>query len=170
MSIDRRNFLKSATMTTLSAGLALGSAHLILGQQPGGGDRRSAALGTGAESDSEFRVPIQAQQDTLFYFRASTFTPYVGDLFQAPNSRGEMVELKLVRVSEYRMSATGRFQAKRARQPQSFTLTFSATEELPPLTSIHKVSHPALGKFDLFLTSRKSDDGALIYEAVFNHM
>ena len=129
-----------------------------------------ATLGTGGSSDSEFQVPIQAQQDSLFFFRSSTFTPYVGDIFQAPNSRGEMVELKLIRVSDYKMSATGRFQARRARQPQSFTLTFSAAEELPPFTSIHKVSHPALGKFDLFLTSRKSDDGALVYEAVFNHM
>lgn len=166
MSIARRNFLKSATMSTLSAGLALSSAHLIFGQQQRTGQRQSYRPAT----DGDFQIPIEAQREAEFYFRASTFSPYVGDIFQAPNSQGKMVELKLTRVSEYKMSATGRAQAKQARQPKSFTLTFGASEELPPFTSIHTVSHPALGKFDVFLSSRKSDDGALVYEAVFNHM
>ena len=84
MSIDRRNFLKSATMTTLSAGLALGSAHLIFGQQPSRGDRRSATLGTGGSSDSEFQVPIQAQQDSLFFFRSSTKTHSSDFVYMSP--------------------------------------------------------------------------------------
>lgn len=170
MSIPRRNFLKSATMTTLSAGMALGSAHLIFGQQTRKGTSQSAKQIGQPDPDGTFQVPLQAQQDALFHFRASTFTPYVGDLFQIPNARGEMITLKLLRVSEYKMGKSARLQARQARQPQSFTLTFSATEKLPPFTSIHKVSHPALGKFDLFLTSREADDGTVIYEAVFNHI
>ena len=168
MSIARRSFLKSVTMTTLSAGLALGTAQSIFGQRGRNEEIRSRRDRRGAGDN--FPTPIEAQQDALFFFRASTFSPYVGDYFQAPNSRGEMIELKLTRVSEYKMTATGRALAKNARQPDSFTLTFSASEELPPFTSIHKVSHPALGKFDVFLTSRKTDDGDLIYEAVFNHI
>ena len=170
MSIARRSFLKSATMTTLSAGLALGIAQSIFGQRGRNEETRSTRRDRRGDAGDDFPTPIPAQQDALFFFRASTFSPYVGDLFQAPNARGEMIELKLMRVTEYKMPATARAQAKRARQPQSFTLTFSASEELPPFTSIHKVSHPALGKFDVFLTSRKTDDGDLIYEAVFNHL
>lgn len=170
MSIARRNFLKSATMSTLSAGLALSSAHLIFGQQPS--IRKSQTVKQLGQPDArgDFQIPIPAQQDELFFFRASTFSPYVGDLFQVPNARGEMIELKLIRVSEYKMSANARIQALTARQSQSFTIIFSASEKLPPFTSIHQVSHPALGKFDLFLTSREADDGTLRYEAVFNHV
>lgn len=170
MSIPRRNFLKSATMTTLSAGLALGSAHLIFGQQARKAPAQSVGQAAELDAFGNFAIPMEAQQAAFSYFRASTFSPYVGDIFQAANSRGEMVELKLTRVSEYKMSKAGRALARQARQPESFALTFSASGELPPFTSIHKVSHPRLGEFDVFLTSHKSNKGALLYEAVFNHM
>jgi len=175
MSIARRSFLKAATMTTLSAGFALGSAHLILGQQAKGREtqptRPEPARPVGrADAGGDFPIPMEAQQDALFYFRSTTFSPYVGDLFQVPNARGQMIILKLLRVSEYKMAATTRITTKKARQPQAFSLTFSASEPLPPFTSIHKMSHPALGTFDLFLTTRVADDGTLLCEAVFNHI
>jgi uncharacterized protein DUF6916 len=169
MSIPRRNFLKSATMTTLSAGLALGSAHLIFGQQTTReGTESTRRVGRGEASD--FQIPFEAQEDQLFYFRSSTFTPYVGDIFQAPNALGEMIELTLTEVSDYKMKAATRISTKKSRQPASFSLSFTATERLPPFTSIHQLSHPALGKFDLFLTSTKTEDGTFLYEAVFNHI
>ncbi len=46
---------------------------------------------------------------------------------------------------------------------------FQSSEELPPFTSIHRMKHPALGNFDLFLTPREKD-GEFYYEAVFNHI
>ncbi len=165
MSIARRSFLKSATMTTLSAGLAIGSAHLVFGQQAKKGGTLQPRQG-----GDDFPIPMEAQQDALFYFRPTTFSPYVGDIFQAPNALGEMIELKLTRVSEYKMRAATKISTRKALQPQSFSLTFSATERLPPFTSIHQVSHPALGKFDLFLTSHETEDGTFMYEAVFNHI
>src|SRR5688500_12321556 len=105
MSIARRSFLKSATMTTLSAGMALGGAHLIFGQQ--GRNRQSRqGLGTGElDASGNFAIPMEAQQDALSYFRSSTFRPYVNDIFQAPNALGQMVELKLTRVTDYRIKA-----------------------------------------------------------------
>jgi hypothetical protein len=162
MSIARRTFLKTATLTTLSAGLTISSANLVFGQSKEKSAKRP-------DSGDTPEIPIEAQRDALAFFRASTFSPYVGDIFQAPNSLGEMIELKLTGVSEYRISTKGRALARQARQPESFTLKFSASQELPPFSSIHQMSHPALGKFDLFLTSRKADNGDLIYEAVFSH-
>ena len=89
-----------------------------------------------------YQVPITAQQEPTYMFTRATFDPYVGGIFQAPDARGGMVSLTL-------LSAT-------TNRPKSFT-------------SIHKISHPALGKFDLFLTPREKD-GEFFYEAVFNHL
>lgn len=173
MSIARRSFLKSAAKTALSAGLALGSAHLIFGQE---GKKRKTLIDDQIEPilrpdpDSGFAVPLEAQQDALYYFRPSTFTPYVGDIFQAPNDRGEMITMTLIRVSEYKVAARTKITTKKIRQPQAFSLTFSASEPLPPFTSIQKMSHPALGGFDLFLTSHVTEGGTYLFEAVFNHI
>lgn len=164
MSIPRRSFLKSATMTTVSAGLALGAAHLVFGQR--GSNKRD----TRGDVGDYFQVPLKAQQDALSYFKASTFTPYVGDIFQVPNALGEMIELKLIGVSEYKMKAATRMSYGNPRTTESFSLTFSSMERLPPFTSIHQISHPALGKFDLFLISHETEDGTFLFEATFNHL
>ncbi|MEP6911721.1 MAG: hypothetical protein ABI923_03140 [bacterium] len=165
MSIPRRNFLKSATMTTFSAGLALGTAHLIFGQSADREASRQQRQGSG-----EFAIPMEAEQNTLFFYRRSTFRPYVGDIFQIPNALGEMITLKLIRVNDFKLRTTTKISTKAARRTDSFSLTFSATEPLPPFTSIHNVSHPALGEFDLFMTSHEADDGTIMYEATFNHI
>jgi HAMP domain-containing protein len=170
MSIARRTFLKSATMTTLSAGLAFGAAHLVFGQRRLPEETRPTRRGIQTDADGNFRVPIEAEEDSLFYFRPSTFTPYVGDIFQVPNALGEMIELKLTGVSEYKVKASTRISTRKARQPQSFSLTFIATKPLPPFTSIYQVSHPALGQFDLFLISSEPEPGSFVYEATFNHI
>ena len=169
MSIPRRSFLKAATMTTFSAGLALGAAHLVFGQRTLN-DETAPARGRRSDADEGFQVPIRAQRDALYYFKASTFTPYVGDIFQVPNALGEMIEVRLTGVSEYKTKAATRIANMRSRPTESFSLTFSSTERLPPFTSIHKMSHPALGKFDLFLTSHETEDGTFLYEATFNHL
>jgi hypothetical protein len=170
MSIARRSFLKSATMSTLSAGLALSSAHLIFSQQNKKGFTKRPRTEGGLNPNEDFSIPIEAEADAPFAFRASTFRPYVGDIFQIPNSRGEMIELKLTRVKDYVMKPATRIATRKARQPESFSLSFSATEKLPPFSSINRVSHPALGEFDLFLTGHMKDDGTYMYEAVFNHI
>jgi hypothetical protein len=170
MSIARRTFLKSATMTTLSAGLALSNLHLIFGQQFRKEVTNRPTRGGKYSADGDFPIPIEAEANALFSFRAATFRPYVGDIFQIPNSRGEMIELKLTRVRDYLMKPETRIATRKARQPQSFSLSFSASEQLSPFTSIHKISHPALGEFDLFLTSHEIGDGTFVYEAVFNHI
>jgi hypothetical protein len=147
MPLSRRSFLRDAFRSTLSVGLVIAAARMGLGQQ-------------------DPSIPIDAQKDPVFMFAASTFEPYVGDIFQAPNSRGELVSMTLVSVEKYEAENT---LTRRARTSDSFSLSFKAAGELPPFSSIHTISHPRLGKFDLFLTRRKTDQGVLYYEAVFNH-
>jgi hypothetical protein len=174
MPLPRRSFLKSVTISTLSAGLAFASAKLVFGQGLKDGETGPRIpFGrpvTQVDVGDYFPVPIEAQQDALFYFRPATFNPYVGDIFQVPNAVGQMITLTLTRVSEYKMKSATRIATKKTRQPQSFSLTFSAAEPLPPFTSIHRMSHPALGSFDLFLTSHEPESGAFVYVAVFNHL
>lgn len=146
MPLSRRTFLRDAFRSTLSVGILVASARMGLGQEP--------------------TVPVDVQKDPVFMFAASTFEPYVGDIFTAPNSRGQLVELRLESVDKYEAENT---LTKRARPSESFSLNFKAAGELPPFTSIHNISHPRLGKFDLFLTRRKNEKGELFYEAVINH-
>jgi hypothetical protein len=81
-----------------------------------------------------------------------------------------MIELTLIRVKEYKIKGATKLATRKSRPTESFSLTFSASEPLPQFTSIHNISHPALGKFGLFLTSHETNDGTFLYEAVFNHI
>jgi len=153
MSLPRRTFLRAAFRSTLSAGLLLTAARVGLGQKSNSADGRE--------------IPIEAQKEPVFLFKESTFEPYLGGIFQAPNARGEMIELRLVHIKKHEQKNE---LTKRALATESFALIFKASDELPPFTSIHHISHPALGKFDLFLTPRKSNKDEFFYEAVINHV
>ena len=153
MPHSRRTFLRDGLFSALSVGFLLAGSRVGLGQTTQG---RAAP-----------EIPIEAQKDPVFLFSEETFKPYVGGIFQAPNARGEMIELTLTKVQGYRRPNK---LTKSARASKSFSLTFKAAAELPPFTSIHTIRHPALGEFDLFLTKRKTDDGDLFYEAVINHI
>jgi len=148
MTMPRRSFLRDAFRSTLSVGLVIAAARAGFGQKSAG-------------------VPLEAQKDPVFSFTSLTFEPYVGDIFTTPNARGEAIELKLVKLKK--LETTNRL-TKLARPSKCFSLQFKASDELPPFTSIYTISHPALGKFDLFLTRRKTDEGDLFYEAVINHV
>jgi len=150
MTIQRRTFLRNACRSTFAAGLLFASARMSLGQ-----------TSTGSA------VPAGAQQYPALLFTAATFAGCVGDIFQAHNARGESVELRLDQVNKY--EAKNRLTSK-AQPTESFLLRFKASAELPQLTSIHEISHPRLGKFDLFLTRYKTKEDELFYEAVINHV
>jgi hypothetical protein len=154
MPLPRRSFLKAGLQSAFSVGLLLTSSRIGLGQ-----DRTTPS--------TQPEIPIEVQKDPVFRFTEETFAPYVGGIFQAPNARGEMIELKLLKLEKH--TSTNKL-TKSARESKSFSLIFKASAELPPFTSIHTISHPALGKFDLFLTPRKTDQGEFYYEAVINHV
>jgi hypothetical protein len=153
MAISRRFFLKSGTLTALAAGVTLSPNRLAFGQ------RRTSNPG--------FQIPIKAQQEPTYMFTRATFDPYVGGIFQAPDARGKLVSLTLLSATTNKPSA--KISTGRPIETDSFSLMLRAERPLPAFTSIHKISHPALGKFDLFLTPREKD-GAFYYEAVFNHI
>lgn len=150
MTILRRTFLRDVCRSTFAAAVLLASARAGLGQ-------------TSTRSD----VPMGAQEDPVFLFTAATFTPYVGDIFETRNARGESISLRLDQVDKH--APKNRLTSK-AKSTESFSLIFKASDELPPLTSIHEISHPRLGKFDLFLTRYKTQNDELFYEAVINHL
>ena len=156
MPHSRRTFLRDGLFSALSVGLLLAGSRVGLGQTT-----------QGRVTPTQPEIPIEAQKDPVFLFSEETFKPYVNGIFQAPNARGEMIELRLTKVHGYK--ATNKL-TKSARASKSFSLMFKAEGELPPFTSIHTIRHPALGEFDLFLTRRKTDDGDLFYEAVINHI
>lgn len=158
MAISRRFFLKSGSLTALAAGIALSSSRLAFSQSQGGGN----SLG--------HQIPMGAQQQATFLFTKATFDPYVGSIFQAPDALGQMINLTLLSATANRPAADTRISTKEARNTDSFSLTFKAAATLPAFTSIHRVSHPALGNFDLFLSPRPQEDGVMLYEAVFNHI
>lgn len=162
MKLPRRNFLKSGALTALFAGVALSSARSAFSQDPGRGRRQAGT--------NDVDIPRRAQKDPLFSFNHKTFEPYIGDIFQAPNARGENVSLTLVAVDVYKLNPKTRNAALILERSDSFSLSFKAEEPLPKFTSIHKMSHPALGSFDLFMTPHQADDGTMTYEAVFNHL
>jgi len=149
MTMPRRTFLRDAFRSTVTAGLLVAAARASFSQQGTSG------------------VPLEAQKDPAFLFTAATFEPYVGDIFTAPNARGENVALKLVKLQPF--EAVNEV-TRLARPTKSFSLNFKAAGELPPFTSIHTITHPRLGSFDLFLTRRKTPEGDLYYEAVINHV
>jgi len=154
MAISRRRFIKAGTLTAIAASLAFKTQILAFGQTNTPG----------------FPVPLTAQQKPTFLFTKATFEPYVGSFFQAPNASGQMVSLRLVSVTDYKPSTSTTLSTASPRNTESFSLMFQASGSLPEYTSIHRVSHAALGEFDLFLNLKSSESGQRVYEAVFNHL
>ena len=150
MTMLRRTFLRDVCTSAFAAGVLFASARAGLAQ-------------TGTRND----VPAEAQRDPVFLFTAATFTPYVGDIFESHNARGESIALRLDQVKKH--EPKNRLTSK-AQATESFSLIFKASSELPPLTSIYEISHPRLGNFDLFLTRVKTENDGLFYEAVINHL
>lgn len=149
--------MKSGTLTALAAGIALRPNLLAFGQRT-----QSTSLG--------FQIPLGAQREPTYMFTRATFDPYVGGIFQAPDARGKLVSLTLLSATTNKPSAKTKLSTSKSPETDSFSLMFKASRSLPPFTSIHTVSHPSLGKFDLFLTPHPQKDGVMYYEAVFNHI
>ena len=172
MSVARRVFIKSVTLTTISAGVLVSAAKLIFGQGPfrTGNEQPIMKPQPAPINASDFTIPIEAQADPVFFFTAETFIPYLGDSFTVPSSFGRTILLRLEKVTPYKVKQVTRITTRKTRQPVSFSLAFTSEERLPQFSSIHKISHQALGDFELFLSSSEIDGGIFVHEAVFNHL
>ena len=158
MAISRRLFLKSGSLTAIVAGVALRPNLLAFG--------RTRTPGTSLD----FQIPINAEQQPTYMFKCATFEPYVGGIFQAPDASGKMVSLTLLSATSNKPSGNTKISTGKAVDTDCFSLTFKAARPLPPFSSIQTISHPALGKFDLFLVPHPQAGGVMLYEAVFNHI
>jgi hypothetical protein len=158
MSVSRRKFIKSGTLTALSAGLVFKTAESVFGQR----SKQDRPI-------SKFEVPHEALQNPIIYYGFTTFEPYVGGTFIGRDARGRTIELKLLKVTQYKPNPRTRITTGGTRNTESFSLTFNASRALPPFTSIHAIEHPVLGNFDLFL-QRSDESGQIIYQAVINHL
>jgi len=155
MTLPRRKFLRTGILSVVSAGFLLSSERIGWAQQSSAG---------------RVEIPRPAQKDPVFRFGPDTFRPYINGFFEAPNSRGEMIELQLLSVGIFKASRTAKLLTRNRGEVESFSLMFKAAAQLPPFTSIHLIRHQALGEFYLFLSPRKNDDGDLFYEAVISHL
>jgi len=157
MPLPRRSFLKKGVLSAISAGLVLGATRASVGQTQDSTPQTAATM------------PLAAQTEPVFRYSPATFKPYVGSIFTAPNSRGGRIPMTLITLKEFTPKNPSK-TTTRFLKTESFSLTFKADAELPPFTTIHKMNHPALGDFSLFLTKRISDNGDRLYDAVINHI
>ena len=158
MSVSRRKFIKSGALTVLSAGLIFRVGESAFGQTK-----------TARRPISTMEIPHEAQQNPIIYYNRAAFEPYVGGIFVARDARGRTIELKLLRVTEFKPNSRAKITSAENRETEAFSLTFDASRSLPEFTSIHVIEHPVLGKFDLFL-QRSGDNSQLRYQAVINHL
>ena len=165
MAISRRNFIRSGTLSALSAALILKSGVLAFGQ----GTKRSNIVQIARTAAGDFQIPAEAAANPVIYYNRAAFEPYVGGTFTSRDALGNAIQMTLVSVTGYAPSRKTNISLSRPRLTDSCTLLFRATRELPPFTSIYVVEHPVLGKFDLFL-KRVGADNQIFYEAVVNHI
>jgi hypothetical protein len=158
MSLSRRFFLKSGTLTALAAVLVNKTGSLVFGQS------------RNAKSSGNFPIPQSAQADMLYYSGYDMFAPYVNSIFTARGAMGEVVQLTLTSVTRYTPSASTRISTGSAPTTQTCSLMFSASGKLPAFSTIPTLNHPALGKLQMFLVYHGEGDSGYIYEAVINHL
>jgi hypothetical protein len=90
----------------------------------------------------------------------SLFEPHVGSAFGMEVGEGEVVELELVAAR-----ALGPGSGPR-RQP--FALHLRSREASVRPQRIYTLSHPVLGRLELFLVPVGREGAGVLYEAIFN--
>jgi hypothetical protein len=157
MSLSRRFFLKSSTLTALGAVLVNKTGILVFAQ-------------SNTKSSGNFPIPASAQADMLYYSGYDMFAPYVNSIFTTGGARGEIVQMTLTSVTRYTPDAKTRLATASAPTTQTCSLMFSASGKLPEFSIIPTLNHPALGKLQMFLVYHGEGKTGYMYEAVINHL
>lgn len=156
MNLTRRNFLRAGTITALLAGLNLSPASLVFGQ-------------TKSRGEGGFAIPYEAKTDPVFYFTRETFAPYLNSTFRmTTGAKGVAFDVTLVSVFDFQAQA--RTRKTKTHGGECFSLTFRAGARDTVSQGTYKFSHPALGRFSLFVVPGTTEDGTTTYEAVINHI
>jgi hypothetical protein len=162
MSLSRRSFLRSSTVTALFASLALNPLKTAFAQKS---DLSLQSTSTAAGSPY-YEIPQEAMRDRVFYFAKSTFEPHLNTDFVV--RAGVIVTtLRLIEVED--CGSTDNEAA--AGAGECFSLTFRADRTLSDLRTIHVFEHAALAEFNLFVAETKKfkDPDGIYYVAVINH-
>lgn len=89
---------------------------------------------------------------------AADFTPHVGTSFEIDQLEGKSIELISVEKKE---NIPGQ---------EIFSLVFGVPPDEPLSQATYELTHPVLGKGELFLVPIAQKDGLLHYEAAFNRL
>jgi uncharacterized protein DUF6916 len=149
MSVSRRRFLKSGAIGAVSAGLVLQSASTVLG---------------GNSTEPGLSAP-SAGRRLIFNYSRANFEPHVGSSFKVRLGENS-VNLKLIDLVDYKASSKRQMSVTGT---ESFVLAFRAPKTISHHSATQKLEHPALGKFNLFMTGSK-DRGRILYTAVINRI
>ena len=156
MSVSRRNFLRSGAAGALSAGLIFKLSNSAFGQKS-----------AWSKTTLDIQIPSEAAANPIFYYTRAAFEPCVGSVFQV-RAGWRTINLTLVSVTDYQPAPTA-VTLRNSRRTDSFSLRFRASARLPGVSTIHKLKHPVLGSFDLFMPGSESR-GKIFYTAVINHL
>jgi hypothetical protein len=151
MSITRRKFIQASAISLLAAGVPLGSAGLVLGQD----------LGRTLPGD----IPYASQLEPVFTFNQSTFAPYLNTIFRVQSDAGWRTSLTLLEVREFQVGPTK--DSSGQLKGECFSLFFTGGKKALPQEN-YTVTHDALGTFKLLIVPIVSR-GRPIYQAVINH-
>jgi hypothetical protein len=159
MTTSRRKFVKSGLLAAVFAGICFDAQKQVFGQQGNSQGGRTISAS----------VPNEARMDDVFYFRRSTFEPYLNTEFRV-RLGVTTTTLKLVEI----VDCTALPSDKAAKAPSSgecFVLIFKANRKFPKSIPILPFEHDALGKFELSLEKSKSfaDQKGIYYQATINH-
>jgi hypothetical protein len=144
MSVSRRKFIKAGTLVALTAAIPFN----IFGQ-----NRK--------EKDGN-PVDQLSQSDPLQHYNQAAFTSYLNSIFQLQTGYS-VINVTLTEVKDLLPAGT---QAASGRE--CFSLLFrGGTVALRQST--YQITHPALGRFELFLVPGGPDDtGAQSFVAIIN--
>lgn len=152
MSISRRNFIKSGTISVaFIAGSCLGAGSNVLGQ--------SSVL-RGAD------LPPEVYGDLLFSYHADTFSKFIGSPFSLFSEEfAEAALLDCVAESSF----ASRKKGKRIEQAENFMLSFRISNP-EAKQATYTVIHGELGQFDLLLVPAQNERGEFLLNAVINRL
>ena len=92
--------------------------------------------------------------------KKSSFEPHLKDKFEIHPQEGKKIKVELVEITEDKKGKV-----------ESFSVLFRGPKENPLDHDTHKVKHPKMGEFNLFLgpVATEETDG-VYYQAVFTRL